>query len=165
MEGERELLFDTATVLDGYLRFIAKKVSEPEELFRLSVPSEERLFSISGGRLVVKHLDIVEDLLLPALITGPKRKIVSRSSRGGKLDLDQRRYIDLSRLKVCARAKCERLFVARRIGAKACSPRCGSAVRQTRYREEHYREHLKEKHERQRAAQERVLKMAIRRLS
>ena len=151
-EAEQEHLVDTVVSLDACLRLLVDKINAAHVGF-FSMPSlrglheplysifHEPLYSISSDhRLSIIDFSL-HDLLAAALVSPPDTRL--------------RDCIKLSRLKVCP--ICDKLYVAFRDDASACSPHCGSLERQRRYRspekQREYRRQLKMARDCQRAAQ------------
>jgi len=143
-----EFFVNLAVQVDACLRRVseASVASEAgESLFKMPLSIEGRLFRISKGQLLVGLFDDpVNLLLMPALINA-------------------RRSIDLRRLKVCP--ICDRLFVAGRLDAIACSAHCLSVERQRRYRDPKKGTAYRRRLEAIRKGRDEVLKKIARKLS
>jgi hypothetical protein len=120
-------LVRAALAVDEILRLIAGKAAEgtvmPIDLPQPQIVAPRITIDPATGRALIAQ-DLVGEAILPAI---------------------KPQGVDLRRLRVCP--VCERLFVAARHDAMACSPGCLSIERQRRYRNDEkrkeYREHLK----------------------
>lgn len=145
---EREELVGMVAMADACLRYLVGQTSTAGIIRMPELGGDSLICEISSDhRLSYMRFSIFEDLLAPALVSPP-----------GK-----RHYVDLSKLKVCP--ICDRLFVAGRSDAMACSTRCLSVERVRRHRDPEKQKEYRRQLEATRKGRDEVRKKIARKLS